>query len=158
MARLGSVIAALLAFGACVLEVRDLSAPAVYCVDDGARCLEVSLAPDEQHGHSRLSRQLVITQDGKRAFSEQLASRWARAVRMNLYLAGQDRLIVRECEYSVVTYEIDLASGQLNVLRHGVPPDVNLTFVGAFDADSSSKWRFISVSERPELRLPEPER
>ncbi len=158
MARLGSVLAALLAFSACVLEVRDLSAPAVYCAEDGARCLKVSLAPDENHGHSRLHRRLVITHEGKRVFSEQLASRWARAVRMNLYAAGRDRLIVRECEYSVLTYEVDLALGRLDVLRDGVPPGVSLTFVGAFDADSSSKWRFIPASERAELRLPEPER
>ncbi len=121
------------------------------------QCVKVRLTPSTDYGHGRFDRIAVITHGGRRVSSQQMASRWARAVRMNLYAAGHGTLIIRECEYGVLTYRVDLPQGTVAVVDSpsaGHPQE----FLGAFDADETSKWRFISASERAELPLPEPER
>ena len=154
----GPIVCALAVATACIgptRQIRIVDAPAKYC--SGSRCVSVSLTPDGEYGHGRFRRQLEVWADGRRLHAEEMAARWARAVRMNLY-AADGKIVLRECEYSVLTYVVDLDKATVEVGEHGTPTGPGLRFLGSFDEDTGSRWRFLPASERGELPLPEPER
>jgi hypothetical protein len=65
--------------------------------------------------------------------------------RTNLYRLDDTRLLLRDADAS---YVIDLAA-------HTIARDESRrkidTFMGSFDVDSSTEWRFVPATERPEL-------
>jgi len=154
------VVAIALSSATCMPPVRtvdDVADPAVLCDAEGDRCLSVQLTPDPQYGHGRFGRTVSVMDGEQRLLSLELAPRWARAIRMNIYERTPGSFLIRECEYSVLTYEADLLEPRFDPVETSGPP-THLAFVGAFDEDAAGRWRFIPVGERGELPLPEPER
>ena len=152
-------IAALLLVG-CTKTIRFTDAPAVLQLPGEPSKVEVLLTPDPEYGQGRFGRTLRVVDGGRVMLQEALQQRWARAVRMNVYadesVAG--RFIISECEWSDTVYALDRKPFRFEGLRSGLPAGARLRFVGAFDEDARSRWRFIPSSERGELPLPAPER
>jgi hypothetical protein len=145
-----------------ILTIEFTDEPAVFHFEGSDVSVGVHLRPSADLGRSRFERHLEVLVGTETILSEQLAYRWARAVRMNLYLDAADpgTLIIQEREYTVspTVFRVIAETRRFESLRNGVPEGMELRFVGAFDADSTSRWRFIPAAERGELPLPEPER
>ena len=134
------------------LEVRHVDAPAAYCRADRPHCLVVRLIPDDEFGHTRFSREILMVAGGRSVRSGiPPAHAWAYEVRINLYRSDSGTLILDQARRGV---EVDLPRGTVSWLQD-LP--ARREFLGAFDADPDSRWRFIPASERTELPLPVPD-
>lgn len=135
--------------------------PAVLTVSGHQESINVHLEPDKQHGPSRFHRRIEVESGGRICYSERMTAVWRRAVRMNLYedLAVPGSFLIQERESEQPTvYRVNPGSCSVEWIRGGVPGSSRPRFLGAFDFDEQVHWRFISVTERPELPLPEAER
>jgi hypothetical protein len=135
-----------------LLEVRHVEVPAAYCRADRPHCLVVRLIPDDEFGHMRFSREIFMVAGGRSVRSGlPPAHPWAYEVRINLYRSDSGTLILDQARARV---EVDLPLGTVSELR-ATPAACD--FLGAFDADADSRWRFIPANERAELPLPVPD-
>ena len=144
-------------------EIEDVEAPAVLCMSGHEYCVGVQLKPqryyeypdyeDEKEFRGQFDLFAQLRSGGRMFKRFPLPPRWAGAVRMNLYLGGPDTVVIRECAGGAVTYVANLEQGVFRLVD--TPESTGqLRFLGAFDADSKSRWRFIPAAERAELRLP----
>lgn len=102
------------------------------------RCIHLFLAEYE--------RNLILRVDGNEVLRQEAAADSGGYCRMNVYQISPNEYFLSG-DLSFDNYELDIAEQKITseVLAEK-PPNAN--FIGAFDVDKNSDWRFIPVTER----------
>jgi len=134
----------LLIVAAAVPACRESSELAIFGVPGTDR----SIVVERRIGHASLSeyRRRVLLREGSETLDEAiLLVDTGGYSRVNVYRTDDSTLVLRDADAS---YSVAVAAGTITRESNRY---TDRTFLGSFDVDTAGRWRFISVSERPEL-------
>jgi hypothetical protein len=140
--------------GGCVRPVQT-DPPAIFCPGYVPACLQVRLSTVVLPFVQQYERQIEVVAEGRVVATWPLLPHHQHWLQMNLYSLSDGRLVLREGQWGLSTWLVDLRQRTVELQADPLQANASLTYLGAFDIDSARRFRFVGLKERGERPLPD---